>query len=101
MLLQLLQHLLNGFHTLFAFGFGIDEDVIEVYYHENVKLLCQDLVDITLEGSWYIGQSKRHHLILKMAIAGPKDCLLFVAFFDLYPMVDIGQIKLDEISSPT
>ncbi len=39
MLSQLLQDPLNGLHMLFSFTFGIDEDVIKVYYHENVKFL--------------------------------------------------------------
>ncbi len=34
---------------LFALALGIDEDVIEIHYHENVKLFCQDLVDVTLK----------------------------------------------------
>ncbi len=46
MLLQLLQHLLNGFHMLFVFAFGIDEDVIKIHYHENVELFCKDLIDV-------------------------------------------------------
>ncbi len=37
MLLKLLQHLSNGLHMLFAFTFSVDEDVIEVHYHENVE----------------------------------------------------------------
>ncbi len=86
---------------LFAFVLGVDEDVIEVHYNENVKLLCQDLVDVILKCGRCIGQTKGHHLVLKMAIMGPEGHLLFVAFPDPHSMVGIGQIKLGETSSPT
>ncbi len=75
---------------LFAFAFSVDEDVIKVHYHENIELLCQNLVDVTIKSAWYVGQSKRHHLILEMTIAGPEDCFLFIVFSDLYSMVGIS-----------
>ncbi len=101
MLLQLLQHLLKCLHVLFAFAFSIDENVIEVHYNKNVELFCQDLIDVTLKRDRYVGQSKRHELVHKVAIAGPESRLLFVAFLDPYLMVGIGQIELGEASSPT
>ncbi len=55
---QLVQHPSNGLDVFFAFVLGVDEDVIEVYYYENVELLCQDLVDITLKCGRCIDQSK-------------------------------------------
>ncbi len=100
MFLKLLQHPSNGFHVLLAFAFGINEDVIEIYYYKNVKLLCQDLIDVILKRGRCIGQSKRHNLVLEVAIAGPEDRLLFVAFPDLHLMVGLSQIKLGEMSSP-
>ena len=84
---------------LFALALSVNEDVIEVHYHKNIKLLYQDLVDIALEHDWCIGQSERHDLVLKMAIAGPKSHLLFISFFNPHSMVSIGQIKLGELSS--
>ena len=36
---------------LFAFALGIDKDVIEIHYHKNIELLCQDLINIALEYS--------------------------------------------------
>ena len=85
----------------FALALAIDEDVIEVYYYKNIEFLCQDLVDIALKRGWCVGQSKRHHLLLKMAIAGPEGYFPFIAFSDPYLMIDIDQIKLGEILSPT
>ncbi len=86
---------------LFTFVLGIDEDVIEVHYDKNVKLLYQDLVNIALEYDWYVGQSKRHHLILEMAIPGLKGYIPFIIFPNPHSMVGISQIKLGETSSPT
>ncbi len=86
---------------LFAFALSVDEDVIKVHYDKNVKLLCQDLVNVALECGRCIGQSKRHHLVFKIAIAGPKGRLLFIAFFDPHLMIGIGQIELGEMLSLT
>ncbi len=101
MLPQLVQHSSNGVDMLFAFVLDVDEDVIEVHYDKNVEFLCWDLIDVTLKCGRYVCQSKKHHLILEMAIAGPESRLLFIAFLDPYSIVDIGQIKLGETLSPT
>ena len=64
----------------FSFVFNIDDDVIEVYYYKNVKLLRYNLVDIVLERDWCIAQFKKHYLVFKMTITGLKGRLLFVFF---------------------
>ncbi len=86
---------------LFALVLSVDKDVIEVHYYEDVELFCQDLVDVTLKRDWYVGQSKRHDLILEMTIVGPKCRLPFVSFPNPHLMVVIGQIQLGEMPSPT
>ncbi len=101
MLPQLIQHLLNVLYVLFVLVLSVDEDVIKIDYHENVKLLYQDLVDIVLKHDRCIGQSKRYDLIFKVTIAGPESHLQFIVFLNLYLMVGISQIKLGEMSSPT
>ncbi len=100
MLPQLVQYPSNGLYILFVLALDVDENVIEVHFHKNVKLLYQDLVDITLKRGQYIGQSKRHDLIFEVTIAGPEGRLLFIAFFDPHSMVGIGQIELSKMSSP-
>ncbi len=90
MLLQLLQHPSNGFKILFSFVFDRDEDVVKVHYHKNVKLFCQDLIDISLERSGCVGQSKRHYLVLEMVIISPKGYFPLIAFSDPHPMIGIG-----------
>ena len=101
MLLQLLQYLSNGLYMLFTFAFDVDKDIIKIHYYKNVKFLYQDLVDVAQECGQYIGESKRHHLILEIAIAAPKGRFLFIAFLDSHLMVSIGEIELGETSSST
>ena len=84
----------------FTLVFGVDEDVIKVYYHKNIKLFYQDLIDITLKHGRYIGQSEKHDLIVKVTIVSLEGRFLFVAFSDPHSMLGIGQVKLDETSSP-
>ena len=86
---------------LFAFAFGVDEDVIKIHYYKNVKLFCQDLVDIALEHGQCVSQSKRYYLVFEMAIAGPESRFLFITFPNPHLIVGIKQIKLDETSSWT
>ncbi len=87
--------------VLFALALRVDENIIEIHYYEDVKLLGQDLVDVTLKCGRCIGQSERHNLVLEMAVAGRKGRLPFVAFPDPHSMIGIGQIELGEPSSPT
>ncbi len=72
---------------LFALALSVAEDVIEIHYYKDVKLLGQNLVDITLKRGRCVGQSEKHDLVLEMAIAGPEDRLLFIAFPDPHSMV--------------
>ena len=90
MLPQLVQYPSNGLYILFAFILVVDEDIIEVHYHKNVEFFYQNLVDIALKYARCIGQSKKYHLILKMAIVGPEGCFSFILFPNLHLMVDIG-----------
>ncbi len=85
---------------LFAFTFGVDEDVIKIQYHENVKFLCHDLINVALKYNQYVGQCKKHDLILKITIAGPEGRLPFVVFSDPHLLVGIGQIEQNEALSP-
>ena len=84
---------------LFTFAFNIDKDVIEIHYHDNVKFLYQNLVDIVLECGWSIDSTKKYYLVLEMTIAGLEGHFLFIAFINPYLIVGIGQIKLRKTSS--
>ncbi len=97
--LSLVQNWLKSFYIVFFFIFGIDKDIIQVYNNKNIKLLYQDLIDISLKYSWYIDQLKSHYLIFKIALVGSESCLLFIVFLNLHSMINISEIKLGKISS--
>ena len=75
---------------LFSFAFTVDEDLIEIHYHKDVKFVRQNLVNVALERGQYIGQSKRYYLVLKVAIASFESYLPFIAFLDLHSIVSIS-----------
>ena len=77
----------------FSLVFGVDKDVIKIYYHKNVEFFRKNSINIVLECGRYVDQSKKYYLILEMAITGPKSRFLFIIFFDLHLMVGIGQVK--------
>ncbi len=99
MLPQLVQWLLNDLYVLFALVLSIDENVIEVHYHKNVVLLCQDLVDITLKRGRRVSQAKKHDLIFEMTQARPESHLPLVTFPDPHLIVSISQIEQGKMSS--
>ena len=86
---------------LFPFIFGIDKDIINIRYHKNIELLYQNLVDVALKRDWGVCQAKKYHIVLEIAIASFESCFPFITLSDLYLIIDIGYIKLDETSSPT
>ena len=93
--------LIKQLHLLFVFTFDIDKNIIKVHYYKNVKFFYQDLIDAALEHGQCISQSKRYFLVLEMAIAAPEGRLPSIAFLDPYLMIGIGEIELNEMSSPT
>ena len=46
---QFVQHLLDSINVSLASILSINQDVIQVNNHKNVKFFGQDLIDITLE----------------------------------------------------
>lgn len=72
--------------------FGINQDVIQVHYNKNIKLLNKNLADVALETSWYVGQSKKHNLVLVVTVLNAKSCFLFITFSNPYLKVSTGQI---------
>ncbi len=72
----------------------MDQDVLQIYYNKNIKLFSKNLVDIALKTSWCIGETKRHYLILEVAIFGAKGRLLLVIILDSYLMIGSSEIQL-------
>lgn len=45
-----------------------NKNIIKIYDKKNIKLLCQDLFDISLKYGRYIGQFEKYYLIFKVVI---------------------------------
>ena len=43
-----------GYDMTIPIIFGVNQDVIQVQNNKDVKLLCKDLADVSLEACWYI-----------------------------------------------
>lgn len=52
MLLELLYNPLYSVHMWLAGVLGIDQDIVEVYYHKDIKFFDKNLIDVSLEASW-------------------------------------------------
>ena len=68
---------------------------------EDVELLGQDLVDVTLEAGRSVGKTERHDLVLEVAIPGSESRLPFVTFAYLHSMISVRQAQLSELFIPT
>ena len=68
--------------------FGIDQNVIQIYYNKNIKLFSKNLVDIALKTGRSIEKSESHNLVLEVAVLDTKDRFLFITF--LYPHLMIS-----------
>ena len=51
---QFVQHLLDKIDVSLACILSVDQNIIQVNDHKNVKFFGQDLMYITLEAGWYI-----------------------------------------------
>jgi hypothetical protein len=61
---------------------SVYQDVVNVGRGKVVQKLSEDPVDISLEGTWGVGQAKGHHEPLKQAITCPDGGLPFVPCCD-------------------
>ena len=80
--------------------FGINQDVIQIYYNEDIKFFSEDLVDVALKTGWYIEKIKRHDLVLKVAVSGAESRFSLVAFSDSHPMIGTNEIQLGKPLGP-
>ena len=94
---QFFENLLSSINVGFAWVLGIDKDIIWINNNKNIKFFDQDLIDITLETSRCIEESKRYYLVLEVAVLSLKDLFLFIALFYLHLIVSICEVKLDEL----
>lgn len=61
-----------------AYHFNIDQDIVKIYYDKDVELFSKDLIDVTLKTCRSIRKSKKHVLVLEIAVLDTKNSLLFV-----------------------
>ena len=76
--------------------FGIDQDIISICYNKDIKLLSKNLVDVALKIGGCVEKTKRHYLVLEVAISNVEGRLPFVTFSNSYLMVDIIEIQLSK-----
>lgn len=86
--LELFQDLLYDFYVLLVEVLCIDQNIIQVYNHENIKLFNQDLIYISLEAGWSVRLTKKYYLVLKVAVSGEKVRFLFITFLDCHLMIN-------------
>ena len=93
MLEQLPEHLPDML-DMFLHRFGVDQDVVEVGNAKVIEIFLQCAIDIQLERSRSIRQSKRHDKVFKMTIARPKRSLPFFTKSNSEKIVSCSEIDL-------
>ena len=78
----------------FSLVFGVDEDIIQIHNDKDIKLFRQDLLDVALEGYRSVGQSKRYHQILEVAISGPESSFPLISFANSHLVIGTGEVEL-------
>ena len=71
----------------------VDQDVVKVYYHADIKHICEDRVDKSLEGSQGIGEAEGHYLPLIGAIASPEGSFPLITLGNANQMVSMPKIN--------
>ena len=67
MLLELLEDF-SDMASVFFFGVGVDEYVIEVYQYTNIEQVAKNVIHEALECGGCVGESERHYAPFKGAI---------------------------------
>ena len=81
----------------FSFIFDVDGDIIQIHNDKNIKFFCEDLINVALEYCRNIDQSKRHHLILEIAVSSPKNSLPLISFTNSHLVIDTGKVELGKL----
>ena len=76
---------------------GVNEDVIQIHNNKDVEFLNNDLVDISLKACWCVHQTKRHHLVLEVAISSLECSVPLVPFVDSHLIVGTDVVELGEL----
>ena len=65
---------------MFFFGAGENENIVKVDYTEDVNVATERTVNVGLEGSGGISQTKGHHKVFEVAISRAKGRIPLVSF---------------------
>ena len=79
---------------VFFLGVGADEDVIEVHQYTNIKQVAEDVIHEALENGRCIGESERHYMPFKGAVASLESHLPFVTLLDSDQMVGVLEVDV-------
>ena len=81
----------------FSLVFGVDENIIQIYNDKDMEFFRKDFIKVALEYCRSVGQSKRHHLIFKVAVSSPKSSLPLIFFANSHLVVSTGEVELDKL----
>ena len=70
-------------------GAGENENIVKVDYIEDVNVAIECTVNIGLEGSRGISQTKGYHKVFEVAVSRAKGHLLLVSFPYANPVVSV------------
>ena len=94
---QLVENLTYCLDVAFSLVFDVDGDIIQIHNNKDIKFFCKDLIYIALECCQSISQSKKHYLILKVTVSGPKSTLSLIFFANSHPVVGTSEVKLGKL----
>ena len=92
MLLEVVENF-SDMPSVFFLRVGVDENVIEVHQYTNIKQVTKDVIHEALESGGCIGESERHYVPFKGAVASLESCLPFIALSDLDQMVGMPEVN--------
>jgi len=75
---------------------GEHKDIVKVDYAEDVNVAIERTVNISLEASGGISQTKRHNEVFVVPIVCTEGCLPLVSFPYSYPVVHVAQVDFRE-----
>ena len=92
MLAQLLKHFLNVFFVILHIV-RVDQDVVEVNYHTDIKHICEYQVYEPLKCGRGIGEAERHHQPLVGAVSGSEGCFPLITNSNANQMVSMPKVN--------
>ena len=66
------------FHLWLACFFNVHQDGVQIHNDKDIEVFGKDFIDIALKTGQNVGKSKRHDLVLEMAVSGTKSSFPFV-----------------------